>query len=205
MKRAKIVKINRILVPILAFAGLILFGVTVLLTLYSGTIQAKAEGEKSYTITFEKADLKYNSRCTDIMKGVKAQGDGGEDLTKWIRAEIKPTDDIRLKRICYRINKKSYEKKYFERRMILCDSYNGPVLKIKKDTVEISLKKIDTLCEKLLKTQAVTVEDGFGNRSCKLTASFGEKKVEKGVYTVTVTAENHLGDTVSKKIKVIVT
>lgn len=204
MKRAMIVKINRIMVPILALAGLILFAVIVALTVYSQPVQVKAGDEKSYTITFEKSEIKYNSKCTDLMKGVKAQGDDGEDLTQWVNMEIKSTDDIRLKRLCYRVDKKGYEKKNFERQMILCDDYDGPVLKTKKDTVKISHKKIDTLCEMLLKTQTVTAEDGFGNRSCKLTASFGKERVEKGTHTVTITAENHLGDKVSKKIKVVV-
>lgn len=156
-----------------------------------------------YEITFDTDTLQY-TKDTDLMTGVSARGENGEDLTKFVTVSCKPTSNIAVKELTYSINKSGYEIKDYTRRLTVDGAYTGPSISIDDGNIEIALNEINQLSSIISRSGAIETDDGFG-RSCSITATFNADVTEIGEYVATVTAENILGDTKSAKIGVTVT
>lgn len=157
----------------------------------------------SYTISFTTKSLDYK-KGLNFMQGVTAEGENGEDLTKYVTVSCKPTKDISKKELTYSINKNGYEIKSFTRDLLLDSKYSGPTIKLGDGEFKIPIDKINYLTSELQNSGIVKTDDGFGER-CAITAVFSTEVTEVGDYVATITAENSLGDTASTKLSVSVT
>lgn len=156
----------------------------------------------SYEIVFDTDTLEYDKN-TDLMNGVSAMGENGEDLTQYVTVSCKPTKNISIKELTYSINKAGYDINNFTRKLVVNGAYEGPSIAIEDGNIKIALNEINQLSSIVSRSGAIDSDDGFG-RKCAITATFNGDVMGVGEYVATVTAENILGDTKSAKIGVTV-
>lgn len=166
-------------------------------------IQVTTQGQKTYTISFDTDTLHYK-KGTNLMQGVTATGENGEDLTADVTVSCKPTTNILTKTLTYSVNKTGYAITTTERKLVIDESYSGPKITIGDGTIEVPIDKVNSLSSIVSKSGVIKTDDGFGGR-CAITAEIlVMDDIDLGDYVANVTAENMLGDTTSVKISVTV-
>lgn len=163
------------------------------------TTQAKLK----YTITFDSDTIEYEKN-SDLMQGVTAKGENGEDLTNDVTISSKPTKNIRKKELTYSINKSGYEITPFTRTLLLPNDYNGPKIELGDEDIEVPIDQIASLTMAINQTGIIKTDDGFGN-ACGITAKISDDVTEPGDYIAKITVQNAFGDTASKKVTITVT
>lgn len=155
-----------------------------------------------YTISFDKDTIEYTSGA-NLMAGVSATGENGEDLTSDVTVSCKPTKSLLKKELTYSINKNGYEIIPFTRTLTLPSDYKGPSISIDNSDIEVPIDQINSLTTIINQSNVVKADDGFGAR-CNIVAKFNTEVEDIGDYVITITAENVLGDTTSTKMNVSV-
>lgn len=169
----------------------------------NNSVQITTQGQKEYTISFATDTLHY-TKGTNLMQGVSAISEDGEDLTADVTVSCKPTSNILTKTLTYSVNKSGYAIKSFERKLIIDGSYNGPSITVGDGNIEVPLDKVNSLSSIINRSGIIKTDDGFGGK-CSITAEIlVMDEVELGDYVALITAENMLGDTTSVKISVTV-
>lgn len=156
----------------------------------------------TYTISFDTDTIEYQSG-TNLMAGVSATGENGEDLTSDVTVSSKPTKNILVKELTYSINKSGYDIIPFTRTLTLPSDYKGPSIDVEQGEIKVPIDQITSLSAIINQSDKIKSDDGFGSR-CAMTAEFTTDVTDIGDYVIEITAQNTLGDTKKTKMSVTV-
>lgn len=150
-------------------------------------------------LTFEPELLSYDgSGKLDLLEGVHAQTEDGEDLSGEVEAVLISTGTENEKRIRYSVFAGDGSRAAAVRTLKLT-GYAGPALSV-EEGLEISAEKLDGLTGYLAGEGLLRAEDGFGNDvSDKVT--WYREKLGTGAYRLTFTLTNDYLDTVSVSVR----
>lgn len=119
---------------------------------------------ESVDITFETDPLVLDGTNLNLMQGVKAISDSGDDVTELVDALV--VNENNEKVVMYSINDSRYNLETFKRGLKL-ENYKGPSITVKSAGENAKyvcdINELDDFIYKLILAERVTADDGYGN------------------------------------------
>lgn len=144
------------------------------------------------TISFETEELVYDgSRVLDLMEGVSAADQEGNDKTGEVEAALLSGDSLTQKRIRYRLFDENGREVTRERRLVL-KGYTGPTVTV-TDNLELEASELTDLIGVLGEEKKLSAQDGFA-RDITDQVTCKRKKTGDGVYEMEFQVRNEFQD-----------
>lgn len=160
------------------------------------------EEKQTVRLIFQSKELVYDgSGALDLMEGVTAKDDRGNDLTDRVDALITAEGGIGRKKIRYTVFSSEGEKATGERTLVLED-YQGPKIEA-ASPLDLQAEDLPDLIPLLKERGQLRGTDGFGMDITDQVA-WQRRKLSKGVYEITFSLDNayldHAQETVQARI-----
>lgn len=158
---------------------------------------------KSINVSFDTDPLILDGTDLNLMQGVTATNDSGEDVINLIDASV--VNDNEHKLVMYSVNDSNYNLETFERGLQL-KNYNGPSIAIKNTTYTCDINEIDTYISQMIEAKYILAKDGFGNDiSSNVYVDPSVQVTKVGKQKITLIVKNSFADSVKKNITITVT
>lgn len=127
----------------------------------------------------------------DLMQGVLATDEDGNDRTSDARAVLQNTEQLNQKMIYYSLNGYS-EKLTDQGRMLLLENYTGPTIQVDSE-VQLTVTQLGNLPGVLAERKQLEADNGYGKEITGQVSWYREKTAE-GEYSIFFTVSNEFGD-----------
>ena len=162
---------------------------------------------ESVDMTFETDPLVIDGTNLNLMQGVKAISESGDDVTDLVDAMV--VNENNQKIVMYSINDSRYNLESFKRGLQL-KNYKGPSISIKSagkgSRYTCDINYIDDYIYKLIVAKCIVAKDGFGNDiSQNVYVDPSVQITEAGIHKITVMVKNSFADTVKNTVTIKIT
>ncbi|MEE0930461.1 MAG: hypothetical protein UIM53_05630 [Acutalibacteraceae bacterium] len=158
---------------------------------------------KTVNITFDTDPLILSKTNLDLMAGVHATDENGENIIDWINASVIDEGDNKV--VMYSVNKSDYKLEAF-RRELQMENYNEPSISIKEEKYNCNINELYSYIRVLIASGKITADDGFGNDiSSNIYIDPSEEFNESGTYDITLMIKNSFSDVAQKEISINLT
>lgn len=158
---------------------------------------------QSVNISFDTDPLILDGTSIDLMQGVEAKDDSGNDVTKLVSASV--VNEGNEKYVMYSVNSSDYNLETFKRGLQL-KNYKGPSIAIKNTTYTCDINNIDSYIMSLIEAKSIKASDGYGNDiSSNVYVDPSVQLKKAGTQNITLIVKNSLADTARKNISIKIT
>ncbi|MEE0858335.1 MAG: hypothetical protein U0M12_02575 [Acutalibacteraceae bacterium] len=158
---------------------------------------------ESVNISFDTDPLILDGTSLDLMEGVVAKDESGNDVTDLVTASV--VNEGNDKYIMYSVNSSDYNLETYKRGLQL-KNYKGPSIALKKTTYTCDINEIDSYIISLIEAKSIKAYDGYGNDiSLSVYVDPSVQIKEAGTQNVTLVVKNSLADTVKRDISIKIT
>lgn len=162
----------------------------------------KETDKEKISLTFSPEILTYDGKGElDLLKGVRAGSQDGEDLSDRVEAVLTPAGTRNEKKIRYTVFAPDGAEATAVRTLKL-KGYTGPGLTV-EENLELDAAALENLVPYLKEHDLLTAQDGFGRDAADQVEWYREK-VEKGVYNITFTLKNHYLDSTQQTVRTVI-
>lgn len=158
---------------------------------------------KTVNITFDTDTLVLGKTNLDLMDGVHATDENGEDIIDLISASVISENGTKV--VMYSVNRSDYKLEAF-RREVQMKNYKEPSISIKDEKYSCDINELYSYIRVLIASGKITADDGFGNDiSSNVYIDPSEEFKEAGRYDVTLIIKNSFSDVAQKNISINLT
>lgn len=182
--------------------AIIVFSDTIL-AVRNTDIVISSDDEEEVKVLFETNPLVIDGKDTNLMQGVKATDELGNDITNKVSASVITGNSGKI--IVYSINGSEYQLEAYQRNLTL-DKYKKPKIVVKQADYSCNINNIESYIKKMIETGAITADDGFGNDiSSEIYLSPTNDIEGSGLQVVELVVRNKFDDTAKISLTINVT
>lgn len=158
---------------------------------------------KNVKITFDTDPLVLEKTNLDLMAGVEAVDERGEDVTDLVNASV--INEGESKVVMYSVNRSEYKLESFKRELEM-KNYTEPSITVKEGKYKCDINELHSYIRVLIAAGKIKADDGFGNDiSPDVYIDPSEEFKEAGTYDIILRVKNSFADSAQKSIPINLT